>query len=188
MGWFGGNISLSLLGYVPQEFGELMVGDDAGGVGFDLTKLLKNGVQAKAARCNLETADIRYREDSGAPTAAGGIPRVNSDEFWVCAQQAMRQFRAIRSGAAAAIEDLSKAAACVVTWAGHGLSSGDQVSLRGITQADWVALNGVHTITRIDNNTFSIPVDTSGFALAYDPGTDPGQILALAKISYTLYF
>jgi hypothetical protein len=85
---------------------------------------------------------------------------------------------------AAAIEGLNKAAACVVTWAGHGLSSGDQVSLRGITQADWAALNGEHTITRLSADTFSIPVNTSGFALAYDPGTDPGQILALGKSGY----
>jgi len=83
--------------------------------------------------------------------------------------------------AAEAIEGLSKAAACVVTWAGHGLSSGGQVILSGITQAEWLALNGTHLITRIDANTFSIPVDTSGFALAYDPGTDPGVILALGK-------
>jgi hypothetical protein len=188
MGWFGGNISLSLQGFAPQDYGELMVGDDAGGVGFDQAKLLKNGVFAKAARCNLETADVRYREDGGAPTAASGIPRVNSDEFWVCGQQALNQFRAIRSAAAAALEGLSQAAACVVTWAGHGLQDGDQVKLSGIAQADWAALNGVHVITRLGNDTFSIAVDTSGIALPYDAGVDPGVILALAKVSYTLYF
>jgi len=82
---------------------------------------------------------------------------------------------------AVAIEGLSQAAACVVTWAGHGLSGGDQVRLSGITQADWTALNRVHTITWLSADTFSIPVNTSGFALAYDPGSDPGQVLALGK-------
>lgn len=96
MGWFGGNISMSILGYTPQEFGELTVDDTLGGVGFPPDKLLKNGVFAKAVCCNLETADIRYREDGGAPTAASGVPRQDGGEFWICGQQAMTQFRAIR--------------------------------------------------------------------------------------------
>ncbi|MCX5888066.1 MAG: hypothetical protein NTY36_01275 [Deltaproteobacteria bacterium] len=184
----GFNIFLAPLKYAPQEFGELLVGDAAGGVGFEAAKLSHLGVNAKAARCNLETADVRYREDGGAPTAASGIPRAITDEMWICGQQALNQFRAIRAAAAAALAGLSQAAACVVTWIGHGLHDGDQVSLRGITQADWAALNGTHVITRLGADTFSIAVDTSEFAEVYAPETDPGQILALAKISYTLYF
>jgi len=184
-----GNVFLSLQGCEPQEFGELAVDDAAGGVGFDSAKLLKDGVFAKAARCNLEVVNIRYREDGGAPTGASGVPRTDGDEFWVCGQQGLRQFRAICCvNAPAAIEGLSKAAACVVTWTAHGLDSGDRVKLSGITQAQWLDLNGTHIITWINANTFSIPVNTSGFTLVYDPATDPGVILALAKISYTLFF
>lgn len=75
-----------------------------------------------------------------------------------------------------AIEDLSRANPCVVTWTGHGKSSGDKLIISGITQADWAAaLNGTHICTVIDADTVSVPVDTSAIALAYDPGTDPGK-------------
>lgn len=184
----GFNSFLAPLKLVPQEFGELLVDATAGGVGFDAAKLSHNAVLAKAVRCNLETATVRYREDGGAPSAAVGIRRVNSDEFWVCGQQALKQFRAIRPGAAADIAGLSKATACVVTLTAHGLDDGDQVKMSGITQAEWDALNGTHVITRLGADTFSIPVDTSAITDPYAPETDPGQILALAKISYTLYF
>lgn len=73
-----------------------------------------------------------------------------------------------------AIADLSRAAACVVSWVGHGMSSGDKVYLSGITQAEWTALNGHHLVTKINNDSFSIPVNTSAYAVGYVPGTDPG--------------
>lgn len=76
-----------------------------------------------------------------------------------------------------AIAGLSKAAACVVTWSTHGLSgANNKVRIAGITQAEWSALNGEHTITVIDGDTFSIAVNTSGYTLDYDAGTDPGTI------------
>ncbi|RLF67053.1 MAG: hypothetical protein DRN30_00915 [Thermoplasmata archaeon] len=74
-----------------------------------------------------------------------------------------------------AIEDLSVANPCVVTWTGHGMVNGQTAVIAGITQADWTALNGDNVITYIDANSFSVAVDTSGFA-AYVPGTDPGTI------------
>jgi hypothetical protein len=75
-----------------------------------------------------------------------------------------------------AIAGLSKAAACVVTYSTHGLATGAKVSIEDITQTDWTVLNGnVYTITKINDNSFSIPVDTSGITLAYDTG-DPGTI------------
>ena len=80
------------------------------------------------------------------------------------------------------IEGLSRAAACVVTHVGHGLLAGDYISFRGITQdptlpKQWVALNGMHySITVIDVDSYSIPVDTSAFTNAYAPATDPGKL------------
>lgn len=76
------------------------------------------------------------------------------------------------------IEGLSRAAACVVTWTGHGMSgSGHNVKFADITQADWTALNGnTYAVTVINADTFSIPVNTSGYAADYVPGDDPGTI------------
>jgi hypothetical protein len=74
-----------------------------------------------------------------------------------------------------AIAGLSRAGACVVTWNGHGLSTNDVVVFAGITQPGWTALNSyTGVITWIDANSFSIAVDTSGYADPYDAGTDPG--------------
>ena len=73
------------------------------------------------------------------------------------------------------IEGLSKAGACVVTWTAHGKQTGDKIRFGGITQAGWIALNGIdYSITYLTANTFSIPVSTSGIALSYAPATDPG--------------
>jgi hypothetical protein len=91
--------------------------------------------------------------------------------------------------AAIQIEGLSKAAACVVTWTGHGLSSSNEVDIAGITQADWSGLNATHVITKIDADSFSIPVDTSAFAVDYNPATDPGTIVnSTDAIFKALYF
>ena len=86
------------------------------------------------------------------------------------------------------IEGLSKAAACVVTWVGHGLVSTDKVTISGITQAEWSALNAEHIITFIGVDSFSIPVDTSGYALVYDPVTDPGTIIESTDTSHKLLY
>jgi hypothetical protein len=81
------------------------------------------------------------------------------------------------------IEGLSQAAECVVTWTGHGLASGNLVKFEGITQTDWTALNSpsgtsnvFHVITYIGVNSFSIPVNTTGYAAPYNAATDPGTI------------
>ena len=76
-----------------------------------------------------------------------------------------------------AIAGMSRAAVCVVTWVGHELTgANNKVRFSGITQADWTALNGTEqTITVIDVDSFSIAVDTSGYAADYDAG-DPGTV------------
>lgn len=75
------------------------------------------------------------------------------------------------------IEGLSRANPCVVTWAGHGLVTGDYVQILSITQSGWTVLNDkIYSITYIDANSFSLQgVDTSALGTAYDPG-DPGTI------------
>ena len=85
--------------------------------------------------------------------------------------------------AAADIEAASVAAACVITWTGHGLKTGSSVTIAGVTQADWTVLNGTHVATVLNANTFSVPVDTQGFA-DYVPGTDPGTVLGIDAITF----
>jgi hypothetical protein len=81
-----------------------------------------------------------------------------------------------------AIEGMTRAAACVVTWTAHGLATGAYVQFTGITQTGWTALNWTlaapifHKITWIDADHLSIPVNTSGYAGDYVPATDPGTI------------
>jgi hypothetical protein len=76
----------------------------------------------------------------------------------------------------AAIEGLSRAAACEFTMTAHGLVTGDIIRIgTAITQADWVGLNSkVWPITKTGDNTFTVAFDSSAFGAAYDAGTDPG--------------
>jgi len=75
------------------------------------------------------------------------------------------------------IEGMSQAAACEITWPGHGMSNGDIVVILGITQADWSAANDkLWPITKTGDNTFTIPFNSSGFGTPYDAGTDPGTV------------
>ena len=87
--------------------------------------------------------------------------------------------------AAAQIEGLSRAAACVVTLTGHGMTTGDKVTFADIAQADWTALNAEHTITYVGADSFSIAVDTSGYAGDYVPGTDPGTVVETTPCAWT---
>lgn len=89
---------------------------------------------------------------------------------------------------AAPIEGLSKAAACVVTWEAHGLISTDKVTLAGITQAEWSALNAEHVITYIGADSFSILIDTSAYAAVYAPITDPGTISESTDAVYEILY
>lgn len=90
----------------------------------------------------------------------------------------------------------------IVTWTGHGLSTGDYVAFHGIRQyypgvtptwdssGAWSNLNNLkYAITKIDNNSFTIPLNSSGSSYsfaAYNPATDPGTISALIKIQGTI--
>ncbi|MHB9075793.1 MAG: hypothetical protein ACYC6G_20010 [Desulfobaccales bacterium] len=76
-----------------------------------------------------------------------------------------------------AIAGMSQAAACEITWPGHGLATNDFAQIIGITQADWVgAKDKIWQITKTGDNTFTIPFNSSGFGTAYDAGTDPGTV------------
>ena len=67
-------------------------------IGFDSDKLTWSGLQAKLIRVTVEGGDIRIRDDGGAPTSTVGDLRVAGDEFFVGGINAIKQFRAIKSG------------------------------------------------------------------------------------------
>lgn len=86
------------------------------------------------------------------------------------------------------IAGLSKAAACVVTHTGHGLDDGDKYTIAGITQNEWSALNGEHTITKLTADTFSIPVDTSEYVADYVPSTDDGTGVCSTVVNFEVLY
>lgn len=65
-----------------------------------------------------------------------------------------------------AISAVSKANPAVVTATGHGFPLIGQlplVTITGATGTGWTGINATWTATIIDANTFSIPIDSSGF-------------------------
>lgn len=63
----------------------------------------------------------------------------------------------------AAITTVSKAAAAVCSATAHGLLTGDGVLISGATGTGWSAINALFPVTRLNDDTFSIPVNSSGF-------------------------
>jgi hypothetical protein len=76
-----------------------------------------------------------------------------------------------RLGRPVAISAVSKANPAVITSTGHGFTlppttgtgQRPQVIISGATGTGWTAINATWTATIIDANTFSIPIDSTGF-------------------------
>jgi hypothetical protein len=70
------------------------------------------------------------------------------------------------------ITNVSAANPAVVTSPGHGLANGDKIAIGGVGGEAGVnsAAGQVHTITKLTDDTFSVPVDTTGGA-SYTTGT-----------------
>jgi len=64
-----------------------------------------------------------------------------------------------------AISGVSKANPAIVTSSGHGfnVNSRPKVTISGATGTGWTAINATWTATILDANTFSIPIDSTGF-------------------------
>jgi len=73
-----------------------------------------------------------------------------------------RFFRVRTANVPVAITGASNAAPIVITSAGHGLSTGDAISVSGV--AGNTAANGVFTITKVDDNSFSLNGTTGNAA------------------------
>lgn len=63
-----------------------------------------------------------------------------------------------------AITAASKANPTILTSAGSGVIDGETVTISGATGAGWTNLNAAFTATVLDENTFSVPLDTSAYA------------------------
>jgi len=77
------------------------------------------------------------------------------------------------------VTSLSAAAAAVATITAHGLQTGNSVVVAGGT-GDWTGVNGTHYITRTAASTFTIPINSSGYA-----GSFAGTITSTAPRSST---
>lgn len=114
--------------------------------------------------------------DTVAATAAGKSKPTYGNHFFNAIGCRALDVNFHESDTILAIEGFTAASPTVVSWTDHGMATGDTVKFRGITQADWSALNEeVYRITVINDDSFSLVYDSSAFA-AYNAGTDPGTI------------
>ena len=73
---------------------------------------------------------------------------------------------------------VSNTAPTVISCTGHGMVTGESHQISGVANAPWNAINDIWHITRIDDNTFSIPLDSNGF------GSPPSGIFVDAYVKY----
>ena len=85
------------------------------------------------------------------------------------------------------IEGITRQNPCVVSWTDHPLTSNDTIDIRGITLPSWTALNGKYQVTVKTTDTFTVPVDSTGYTLEYAPSKDVGKIYATSSLPSTLY-
>ena len=100
MAWFGG-FTLETDSRIPGDYEEVTVGVSA--VGFSSAKITPTTgpyarMSARAVLVTSENGDIRFRIDSGLPTASLGHYFTDGDTVVITGTQAIQQFRGIRCG------------------------------------------------------------------------------------------
>lgn len=98
-------------------------------------------------------------DNNGTPTNAAALPtyRVYGPNGYLGVSGTVSF---LNSGS---ITNVSAANPAVITSASHGLTTGARVTITGVTGTGAITnANTTAVATRIDDNTFSIPVDTSG--------------------------
>lgn len=65
------------------------------------------------------------------------------------------------------VTSMSKAAVAVVTITAHGLYTGNTVVISNASN-DWAAVNGIQIVTSTGANTFTIPINSTGFSGSFD--------------------
>ncbi len=127
-----------------------------------------------AAATALLFSCIAYPQQSvnqaDGPPSGPGVQTVflysGSSVSAICwAQSSAKDSNSNRHTTKVAVSAVSKANPAVVTSAGHGftLLTLPQITVSGATGTGWTAINTTFTATVIDANTFSIPIDSSGF-------------------------
>lgn len=100
MAWFAG-FTLETYNRIPGDYEVLTVGPAV--TALSLSKIKPDTgpyarMSARAAMISSESGDLRFRIDSGQPTASDGHYLVNGDTLVLSGTQAMQQFLAIRTG------------------------------------------------------------------------------------------
>ncbi len=100
MGWFGG-ITLETYNKGPGTYEVVSVGGTA--VGFTVTKYNPPSgpyakMYAQAVLLSVEDADLRFRLDGGNPSGTDGHQMSNGDNVILTGTQAIKQFRAAKTG------------------------------------------------------------------------------------------
>jgi hypothetical protein len=86
------------------------------------------------------------------------------------------------------IEGISRDVLAVVTWEDHKFVAGKSVEFSDITDANWTSLNGENysIASIIDEDSFSINLDTSAFASDYLT-SDPGLINLYQSVQWAVF-
>jgi hypothetical protein len=93
---------------------------------------------------------------------------LTNDSYLYDIPKAKYTIMATALGAVKAATAISKAAAAVVTITNHGLLTGNIVEINDALGGDFVNLNSTkHVITVLTVDTFTIPVNTSGYSGTY---------------------
>jgi hypothetical protein len=105
MAWFGG-FTIETYNRIPGDYEEISVGSSVAEL--SPAKIMPTTgpyarMAARAALLSSENGDIRFRIDGGAPSASSGHYLTSGDTLVLTGTQALQQFRAIRSGDADAI-------------------------------------------------------------------------------------
>jgi len=145
-----------------------------------------NGTQAATADTAIGAQVLLAELTFNATAFAGAVAGVATANVIVADSSANATgtaawFRALKSNgtsplfdgtvgtAAKTISAVSQANPAVMTKVGHGLVTGSKVLISGFTGA-WVPANALWVVTYVSADTFSIPVDSSGFgAIAGSP-------------------
>lgn len=112
-----------------------------------------------------QTGQPVRQTDDPAPVAVQKVPVLSGNNtVALCYAQAVVT-TGTRAATRVSISSVSKASPAVVTSTTHGFDthSRPSVTISGATGTGWSAINATHVATVINANTFSIPVDSSGF-------------------------
>jgi hypothetical protein len=111
-----------------------------------------------------------------------GMTQLNAQSFKIF--EVLTNTFELAQDTGANVTNITQANPGVATAPAHGLSTGDEIAFFGVNGMTNVNGNG-YTVTKIDDNSFSIGVDTSGFSAYTSAGTAHLAIDGSAYSTYT---